>query len=320
MSEVKYFPFAPGVRFKISKANTFIKKFDRVSYENIFSKDVVTICHGGFLENIYNLFIIDAYKQNNESLKINHICNPIFNDIYYLQGISNKSIWDIPEYMLFDYTSPVFFNKDMTVSFINVLHDYIYIKNIKGQVIKKLSIDSFRNVWKNSFVSWDKRYTPSLRFNYNENLEKFLKLNKFSLNKEYVLLFPDKTNYSINDVSLLDWNYYQIKEFSQMLMSSGIRLIILTQNQRKYHGINCLMPEFSTLNILTLMKDARAVISKDPDYSISSMLLFNNKVLGNRVYGNFDLQNISKFHGSKTRLYLDKKLNTLNAYRYIIDY
>jgi hypothetical protein len=311
----KYFPYAPGLRYPVE--NGFVtQNFEVPSYKLIFSKEIHSVCLGGYFENLYNLYLINSYKINNPNCKIFHISEDKYNELYHVNQNSKKSIYDMDWPTLNSYPVPVFFDKSNGKAFINSMFS-VYVK--QEQFVDFIRFNKepiIKSMWKNSFVNYDYIYKPNFNFSSCYNLEKYLKSKKYNKNNT-VVIFPDYTDSSYYYTSYLDWNINDVKVLSQLLNSIGYNLLVFTKNPKEYSHINCILPEFNYVNITYILNESNFVISEELCFILSSMILNKSHVFSKGSFDNDQINKTKEYLNSKEVL-IKQDLEPVDVYNFIL--
>jgi len=274
MSEtIKYFPFSPGIPWKIKRNKYIIPKINYdLYYKVIKNKNIVLLCFGGFFETYFSLSIFEELKQLNINNKLFFKGNEKFNFLPLYQGLSKIFPYNLDKNITLKYPVPLFFDKNDNV-YINCLNDYIDLKGFLGTGKFKNSKPIFKQIFQNSLLNWDNNF-PIFRNNQYSKIEQWSKLNKFDIKKPYIMLFPFKTECSEFQDEYLDWNLYDVKKFISMV-SSYVNVVVCHNNKQDLFNTRAYVIDNSSLDlIIPLLQSASFVISKEVDYILCSLFKY----------------------------------------------
>jgi len=276
-----YFPFAKKINFKTRK-NIIVPRLSAQDWIGaVAQKKIVIVNNGDYLENIITLSFLEAIKFIYPSAKIEVITE--YPELYYYQGLSTPSEYELNNDTLLKYTSPIFFNKTEDTVYFNTLYNYRLIYNYIGQFIKKNKSPLYNQIIPNILTKWKYDYCPKFRrdFRINNNIN------------NYILIIPDKLPWSNdNKVENFSWKNQDLKSFVSLMNTIGIKSIVLSP--QSYYGINENYVRFVQCSLESLIyytQEANFIISKEYDYLLSVPFLNSKcKIINKPIRNIFDIQ------------------------------
>ena len=305
-----FFPFAKGIPYKLKNGRYIIPELDLDSWQYaVKDKKIVPICHGGFLEHICATMVVESIAANNPSKKIEWISDKFYEQIWKANGIGKKSDVYLDKGILQQYPAPLFFDADDTIVFSNCLNNYLTVNSIRKSKSYNDSKAATMQIFRNAMVPWRTSYLPKMR-----NLSK-PDLVDFDESKPFIVLFPDVTGMSEHDVFGLDWTINDVRSFASMLRNTKYQLVIVSPNTGKYFGLQAKVFSSNINTILYLLSKAEVVLSKEVDFSISSLVLGNVTAFSLKLKGPFDLKKNKKFLQVDNTVFINKSFTPYEVYQ-----
>lgn len=318
-SNVRYFPFSPGIPWKFYGPYV-IPSMDRRIWDRVLEdKKFVIIANGGLFESFFSLSLLEALNIVEPNRLLYWTGNSKYSSLLYMNGIARPSPIEISEAQAKRYPVPLFLDR-LDLAYFNCLNNYIKMRPYYQRGTKSNGQPVTRQIFSNSLLDWSPNYIPKLRkIVVSDELEEWRKRSKFYDNKPFVLLFPDVTGHSIHSDECLKWTPSEVKAFSSMLHQAGVSLVVCTDNPRPYYDSYAFYIPTKLDYILFLMPKSKAILSKDIDFLLMGLLLSSAKIIAlpsrkrcfrfdkNRNYLNVTNETISK-----------KTLTPLMAYNYCL--
>jgi hypothetical protein len=257
-----YFPFAKNVKFKTRK-DILVSKLPNGKdwVAAIAQKKVVIVNNGNYLENIITLSFLEAIKYVFPSIQIEIICNEEYQKLYYYQGISKPSNFEIDNKTLLNYPAPIFFNNTNDTVYFNTLFNCDLVFDIYGNYVKRNKRPIYHQIIPNLMIDWNEQYLPKFRLDFKDY--------KYNFNN-YILILPDRLPWAKSRTDNFTWTNQDMKTFTSLMSSIGIRSVILSP--RVYYGItnkDVMCAECSLDALLYYSLGASYVLSKENEYLLS---------------------------------------------------
>jgi hypothetical protein len=321
MSNTMYFPFTPGIQWKVNNGflqpKVKISVLDRMLYE----KDITVICYGGFIEALCSLTILETINRLFPSASLYWEGSLDYKPLIDQNGLAKITKDFLGEDELTKYPLPLFFNLEENAYF-NCLNNYLILHDIAQTKKFKKRKNIIRQITDNNLVEWNSRYLPQFRLlkEYSHDIEKKLVVGGVNPNKFFVLLVPDKSSFSIHDRDWLKWDIRRIKSFNAMLKSIGVPLVIATNEVGKYYEFPCVVP-LDVSNMIYLLKTSSVVLSRDIDYLMGGFMMGSAAIsTWNRKRPQYDLRSAEKSFGYMTKVLVKKKMQPADAFEFIKKY
>lgn len=317
-SHVRYFPFSPGIGWKIKNGKYIIPEINLDVWDKIIlNKNIVVVVYGGFIESYISLCyleMLNCVTPNNPMYWCGH---SKFESLAYLNGIA-KSLQVFPEELIVKYPTPIFMDAEESVYF-NCLNNVLTVKPYYGGVGYRDKSPLIKQLLRNSTISWDNRYIPKFRklsFPTKSFLQ-WTKLTKFDSNRPYVCLFQN-LDWSNHTKSTLKWNETQIKALSAMLRQKGISTVVFTKTPGKFYGSSVYCVPITIENILYIINHAKAVLAEEVDFLLVTLMSSTAKIIMNSINKCLDPIKNGKFLGiEKNNVFLAKKWNPVEVFNVI---
>lgn len=311
--KIVYFPFAPGLPYKVRRGKYIIPTIDPKSWDRIFQgRQVVLAAYGGFFETLFSFSIAEAINQLKPKTKIKWVGDRFYDQIRVANGLASSSDLEIDQNTLSKFPVPIFFDKKENL-FINCLNNYRKVFSYAGEFRYNDKRAAVKQIFQNIMIRWEPKYLPTLRQECPGHLEKLAKLRKFDLQQPYILLIPDRTGWSDHDVSCLEWSLNEIRSFAAMVRASDYNLVIFSPAPEKYHGIKAFIPPFQLNDLLYLLDNAKVVLSKDVDFVLGASIVGNAKTISLPTINEFKIEKNRKFLLSSNEARTLRDLSPLKA-------
>lgn len=300
-SNVRYFPFAPGIGWKISHGKYIVPEINLDVWNRIIDgKKITVMAHGGLVESYFSLCYLEMLNYITPKSRIFWSGNDKFSSLVHLNGIAK--IESLPNGIVSRYPTPLFMDKSQNIYF-NCLNNYLVVKPYYGGKGYKDKNLLSKQLLRNSTLPWNIQYIPKFR-NFDLPSKEFInwsRVVRLDLNRPCVCFFYD-LNCSQHNVSILKWNQNQIRSLSAMLKQQGIATLMFTKNPSLFYGsgMYCI-PSIQFETIIHCLIKAQAVLSNEIDFLFLAMMLCKgakiitkptNRMLNLKANGNFlNIQN-----------------------------
>jgi len=302
MTSTKIFPFAPGIPWPIAYGKYIVPEISgEYWHKAVAGRDLVVACFGGLIESFFSLTYLevlnhlvpnkklywDGYQKFHELLKDNSLAIPF---------------GQLQPQNLVPFPTPIFMDRE-NYTFFNVLNNYIAVSAYYGEFAYYDQKALFQQLFRNCLVSWDRQYLPKIRANAPTALGEWAKINKFSFNRPYVVIFPDDTGASVHEKRFLKWSPFQVKALGAMLAQRGISLVVFTANPgRFYDRFTQVMPvKFSW--IIFFLSGCCAALAQEIDYLLVSLMISDATIFSEPQQDHLQLEKNKKFIGSENEIY-----------------
>jgi hypothetical protein len=289
----KYFPFSAGIQWELDKKKYVIPTLPSSSFYTSIEnkKQIIMAGFGGLIETYYSLSILETFNYYSLGLEISWHGNKIYSNLINYNGIGKVIESRVDQKTLDKFPTPIFFDR-LNRTYFNYLNNYRIVKSWKDNHSYHDKRPIAQQISEKSTVDWFPRFFPQIRnFEPTEEIKRDILQSKFNVNIPFVLILPDKTNLSHHSISCFNWNIQQIRAFTPMLNSVGIKILILTPFPHKYNYSNCTVFKFTLEHFLYFSKYAKLLLSKDIDY----LLMFKSKILGPKINDEFSIVNNANF-------------------------
>jgi len=276
----KYFPFSPGIPWKMRKGKYLIPEIEQGVWERaVKNKDGVVLCYGGFLESLFSLAYGEMLVRVKPQMKLFWAGNPAFHAMIKEHGLF-KPI-DFPN-ISHKYPVPLFMNDHFV--YFNCLNNYLIRSPWYGEP-KKINRNLIsKQLFCNSLVEWSSRYVPNIRHGSDKT-------------GKYVLIILNEHNH---DFDTLNWDWQYVREFASM-MHGSIPVVVMAEKDMphysKHYEFQKLQQHHITLNMLN---NAWMVLSNDVHFLIAAILLQRPHILSLPFKDN-------RFHLLKNAEFLDNE-------------
>lgn len=313
-THVRYFPFSPGIGWKIRNGKYVVPEINLDVWNKISSgKDIMVVSYGGFIESYISLCYLEILNYIIPNNTLYWCGDSRFDSLIRLNGLARMG--SFPKELLWRYPVPIFMDADKNVYF-NCLNNVSKVQPYYGGSGYKDKSPLIKQLLRNSTLPWDKQYLPKMRrstFPSKEFLQ-WSKLVKFDLNKPFICIFQD-LGWSQHKCTSFKWSETQIKSLSSMLKQKGISTIVFTKVSGKFYGssVYCMQPLMES--ILGVIPRAKAVLAEEIDFLLLSAMISNTKVIttcANKCLG--PIHN-GKFLGlNKNNVFLAKRWNPVEVF------
>ncbi len=268
-------PYCPGIPWNINDHGVIVRKLNG-DPNTLLSKNLNIVCHGGLLESFFSTFAIEYLHLKHPSKKILWHGNEEFKSLILNQGIafhSNEITKEISD------SYPIHFFKDKeNNTYFNFLDNYLEYHTYLGKKVKKNKLNFIDTLNKNFMLDNLLSFKVQNRLKAKDiEFESWRKLNKSILNKPYVLVLPDRLTTSLHHLDFINFSSMELRALASVLNSKGIQMIVMTDNQSRYYG-NFKFIKYSFDRFLNLAENAKVVLSRQPDFALISLIMFQSNI------------------------------------------
>lgn len=306
---VKFFPFSPGIPWKIKNGKYVIPEVPSNHLSNLIdNKSLYVLNFGKAIESLFSLFFLETLKTLKPKQDIYWVGSKNFKSLVKSQGLSYYSEI-VDESVLKRFTTPIFFDKEDRVYF-NSLYNYLKVYSYYlffGYNDEKSGSNQILNNLCYSSDFWEK---PKIRnIEVSEELRFHLNSAKIDLSLPFVLIMPDETEDSWHQQSCLNWSPRDINSLAAMLCSQQIQTVVLTPRVGKYFGGQAKCIPYNFDFALTFLSKARAILSKDLDFLYIARVLFSNVSFSLPISGPWAWRKNKKVINTENVIYVEKDLS-----------
>ncbi len=318
-TKIRYFPFSPGIGWKIKNGKYIIPEINLDVWKKIVhGKKITVVAHGGLLESYFSLCYLEILNYLVPSNKIHWCGNIFFNPLVHLNGIATVNI-NCPQSILSKYPTPIFMDKDKNIYF-NCLNNYQIVKPYYGGSGYKDKSPIIKQILRNSLTSWENHYAPKFRKlgSLSDSFVNWSKANKFNLRNPYICFFYD-IGWSEHKLNF-KWNENQVKSLAAMLKQQGISTLLFTKYPYKFYNSSAYCIGTDLENIINLIPKSIAVLSDCVDFSFLAMMLSDSsKIIMKSTGRKFSPLSNVKFIGlPRNNIVIKKCLTPLDVFYTII--
>lgn len=325
---IKFFPFAPGIPYKLRHRKIIIPTVNGEILSQIFAnKQSVVVAHGGLIESFFSFSIIEALHLIHPTKQFYWLGDNRFHELLNRNNLAKPSKVVFSKEFAESYPVPIFLDK-LNCSYMNCLNNYLNIKTFDQVHVRRSKDPILKQIFDNSLMPWDLRYIPKIRKQeLSHEVNEWSKINKFYFNKPFVLINTDNS-FSDHNVSCLDWSVQEIKSFGAMLHSFGISVVVATKNKSAYYD-SCIISVTPNLDFMfSLIPKAILIMSEKIDWLLVGALISDAKLvmketkrkIVQRVHkSEYDLINNCKFLGLNPDIYMEKEIKPIDIFNFIRD-
>lgn len=270
-----YFPFAPGLPWKIKNKIIIPTLEPAILYKAINDRDVTIIVNGGLFESFMSLFYLETLNYSSPTTKLQWSSVRNHHTIFHMNGLATYCGHQFDNAFLKKYPVPVFLDQKNNV-FFNCLNNYIDIYRYTGGKPIKNKIAIGKQILANLTIPITLQSIPRFRNATDSEFKQWCRINHIVSTQPYICLFVD-TNVSIHHVQCLKWNTSQIRAFSSILKQHGYQIIICTDAPGKYYGFTTAPTRYDITH--WLLRSASFVMATEIDFLLLSIYLSKAKII-----------------------------------------
>lgn len=310
---IKYFPWAAGLPWKVKRGKYVLPEIPVTLLHSILTEKQLVVCaFGGFLESFYSLSVLEALNVEFPSHKLYWSGNDSYHTLLGANGLA-LPFAEIDQKDINRFPTPIFLDKNNRAYF-NCLINYLVKKTYYLTGGYPDGRAAIQQIIEKSTFSHNSNIKPKIR--YNDEMgdhTSLFKAHSVDLSKPFILFIPDHTSCSIHNDSFLNWNKSQNKSFITLATQAGYQVVVLTESPSQYWGINAKIIPFSIELFLTLVPQAKFLISRDVDFPLVSCSISDAAIIANKTVGCFKIDKNSHIIGKDSVIYSDEEFLPLSA-------
>jgi hypothetical protein len=303
----KFFPFSPGIPWKIERGKYIIPEIDFETWHKVLEgRELIITAFGGLIESFLSLCAAEAIISIKSPKKIYWLGNMNYSYLLQAQGLCKPSIINLKPIILKKYPVPLFFDNNNNAYF-NILNNYLKRITYWGLYPEEVLSPITEQITKNIMIPWN-GYIPKLRNLGNDFIDELYKIGRIRLNSKIISII-------LNDTSddILGWTLQNIKEFSQLASRNGWKVLVFTNRQKLFHGSNLLVLEYNLKNILQVIMKSWIVMSNDIDWLLITLSISKAILISKPVNNQFNLFKNAEFLGSTNDIFTDRNLSPIDV-------
>ena len=256
------FPLAPGL---IYEQKSYINPDINSLFSFIENKDFLLCCYGGVVETFFSLIYLEYLSLKFKDKKYYWIGNSIFSSMIRSNGLARVLNAQINKEHITKANIPFLSSEDEKYCIINPLYTYLK-KQKKGRKIK--DIRNFLAQLNNAFIKNVKEYFPLFRDKrIPESYSKWKVANKVIDENNIIMIFPDRTGWSMHSENFLEWTPSDLRSFTSMMYGKGYKIYIVTNKQSLYYGLsNAKILPLDFDLVFYLLQKSKYIISNEVDW------------------------------------------------------
>lgn len=319
-SNVKFFPFSPGIPWKIKSGKYVIPEMSSPLWQSVTKdKDITVVCNGGLLESFFSCTILETLNYVSPKSTLYWAGDSKFLSIIEVNGLAKKhnSSELLTQNVVSGFPVPLFLDKQNNVYF-NCLNNYIKVftyYNKLGYLDKR---PSFLQIFQNSLMPWNMQFIPKLRNIPSVEFDNWMKLSRLQ-NKSFVLLVPEITGCSQHSEICLDLEPVKIKALAAMLFQKNIATIVMTNSYSKYLDPQLQVAPFNLKLFLYLAQKAKAVLSGEADFLLISNAISRAKIISFPLKDHLSLDKNNRMLERDNTIYSSKELSPLIIFNKVME-
>jgi hypothetical protein len=315
---IKYFPFTPGIPWKLFDGKYIKPELSSISWQNISKNATATaICFGGLIESYLSLSALESINYISPNIKLIWAGDDKYKILCDINGLS-KYTDDLPKDISSRFPTPIFFDKTGNIYF-NCLLNYLYIKTYYGAKGYKNSRPIAKQIIDNNLIRWEQQFVPKLRKQtVSKELDQLIKINKLNQNIPIVIILPDKTQFTMHKIKCLSWTPMQVKSVATLLKHKNTNVIVFSDQPEKYNSIDLIVLPIKLEYILHFIPKALSILSTDIDFLFLANILSSAKIFTEYNKNQFNLNNNNKFFNKTNKIYKKRTLTPRYVFENII--
>lgn len=306
--EIKYFPYAPGIPWRIKQGKYIVPKIEGEVWErSLEGRDIVLVGEAGFLEAYCSLYFLEACNTLYPGKNLYWMGNENLTPLYTLQGLAQKVEDTIN---LNDYPAPLFLDEE-EYTFIYYTYNYMRAYSYDGNSSYLNKKPLLQQLFKNFLIPIDqKRYEPVWRY-HQSSFETWCQEADFNIKNPYCLILPETTGLSLHTADCLQWDEKEVKEKVRFLEAQGIASVIATQSPGRYYGLRAKLIAPQVPLLLPLMAQAQLIFSKEIDFLLVPMMMTSKATLvgTQQNYKGYDLMDNKEKWGADNQIVVQPEIS-----------
>jgi len=284
----KFFPFAPGIPWKIKNSKWVVPEIDHEIWRKAVSeRDVVVCAHGGLFESLMSLSFIEALKINNTSFGVQWLGHAGYQPLVRAQGLARICEVKLEKEQLSQFPVPLFFDAENR-AYLNALNNYVETVSWNGKHRFTNAQPLVQQLFANSMVGWSDEYIPKLRrVSELQKYKEWRRTYRFDRSR-YVLVILG-SGFSRHGVDCLGWNERHIRALAGLVHQFELPVVVATNHPGRLHGTNVTTAPMELEVLLGLAARSTAVLAQDWDWLMAALMISNAAVISKHIGGVFDL-------------------------------
>lgn len=303
----KFFPFSPGIPWKVQSGKYIIPEIDFETWHKVLDgKNIIITVFGGLIESFFSLCAAEAISHLGQ-YNIYWLGNNNYNSFIKFQGLCKLSNINLTKDHLHNYPVPLFFDNDNN-AYINILNNYLIRKAYWNKYPEVVDRPIFQQMSDNILLPWNNNI-PNLRNLGSNFFDDLYNIGRIKKTSKIISIILNDTNNNV-----LGWSVQNVKGFSQLASHKGWKVIVFSKNINMFHGSNILAFEYSINNILQIIRKSWVVLSNDINWLLVSLLISDAKIISNNVYNQYNLFKNAEFIGAQNDIFTDRNVLPVDAF------
>lgn len=306
--KAKYFPFSPGIPWKVERGKYIVPEIDFETWHKILGdRDIVITAFGGLLESFLSLGAAEALYSVDSTHSVYWLGNQEHSFLVRLQGLCKMSTINLTKDILKQYPVPLFLDCNGH-AYLNILNNYMQRTSYWGKFPEVVTAPVVEQISRNIMVPWSS-YVPKLRNLGTEFIDELQKTGRIRQSAKIISIILNKT-----DNDLLRWSLQNFKEFSQLASHKGWRVVVFTNNTKIFYGSNILAIEYNPRHILQVIKRSWVVMSNDINWSLIALMISDAKLISKPIDNQYSLFKNAEFLGANNDIFTDRNLYPIDVF------
>ncbi|MCK9567799.1 hypothetical protein M0R72_02465 [Candidatus Pacearchaeota archaeon] len=306
--KARYFPFSPGIPWKIERGKYVIPEIDFETWHKILDgRNIIITAFGGLLESFLSLSAVEAILSIDSAHKVYWLGNQEYSFLVRLQGLCKISLINLTKETLKQYPVPLFLDGKGN-AYLNVLNNYMQRTSYWGKYPEEVTAPVVEQISRNIMIPWES-YAPKLRNLGTEFIDELQKTGRIRQISKIISIILNETN-----KDLLKWSLQNFKEFSQLASHKGWKVIVFTNNTNLFHGSNILAVEYNPRHILQVIKKSWVIMSNDINWSLMALMISEAKLISKPIDNQYSLFKNAEFLGANNDIFTDRNLYPIDVF------
>ena len=245
-------------------------------------KNIIITAFGGILESFFSLSIAEGILSFDPEHELFWIGNPEYLPFVHAQGLCKPSYIDLTKEILQDYPVPVFFDLENNAYF-NCLNNYLVQKSYWGLYPEPVNTPVLEQIFSNAMIPWE-GYVPKIRKPGSELYNDLCIQGRVKEKSRIITIILND-----EDQDLLEWSTQNIKEFYQLALTKGFKVIVFTKNVNAFYGTKIIPQDYNIRDILQILSRSWVVMSSSVSWLLISLMVSDAKIISKHIDGPFDL-------------------------------
>ncbi len=305
----KFFPFAPGIPWKIERGKYIIPEIDFETWHNVLdNREVIITAFGGLVESFLSLCAAEALVSFDSSHNIYWIGKSQHSFFVRAQGLCKISPINLTPKTLKEYPVPLFLDNEGKAYF-NMLNNYLLRTSYWGQYPEEVSSPVTEQIARNVMVPW-RNYIPKLRNLGTEFIDELKNTGRIRSTTKIISIIIGNSRSDI-----LGWTLQNIKEFSQLASHKGWRVVVFSHKPNLFYGSNILAVEYNYSNIMQAIRKSWVVLSNDINWLLITLMISEAMLFSRPVNNQYNLFKNAEFLDMHNDIFTDRNLSPIDVFR-----